>query len=172
MSRRWRIASFDGVVGCVGHLLDRIYLMEENSALDRDALRHRELQRQKDVVLVVWGGLCFVQGFSSYFLPYYPELSQTVGYLWMFVSLFPYGRWFLLDAKQHHFQFTRTQFIVLLVMGILIVPYYFLKTRRSGVWRTLLGFVLLFVLAMVLAMVGAILAYLLSLGYWYVRREG
>jgi hypothetical protein len=108
--------------------------------------------RHKRIVLFVILGLFFVQAVAEPWFVYGSDEERLWRLACIIVNAIVITQWFLIDAHQHGFRFSKPMLLMLVAANFLVAPWYLWKTRGKQVWRTLLklaGYVLLAVVVTV-----------------------
>ena len=103
-----------------------------------------------------------VLSFLVSFVAVYFVLDENVAFI--LLTAVVAGTWCRLDADQRNFRLSRPLFWGILLIYIVFVPVYLIKTRQAGGFMAIAKALVLFFIAMLIAWCGGILA-------WKLRYE-
>ena len=115
--------------------------------------------RSKRIVLSIFMVLAFSSGIGNYFLEEGTDAFRTFSLLHIILSTMVLMGWFVLDARQFNYTFSKPMFIALFALMIVVAPLYFIQTRGKMAWKPILAALLFFLLCGAILMLGVFVAY-------------
>lgn len=102
--------------------------------------------RKKRMALVALMLLYYGMGFCiSLAAPLGQGMDKAVQLIFGLIAQVFIIYWFILDAKERGYTISKTLFIMLVALGFLAIPYYFIKTRRKKALAPILYCLLLLI---------------------------